>query len=136
MTYPGLENDAQTLATNPDMAAVLDRRREREEEYGAWVATQDIPWGTVLAHTAGDRVPASTVDRLKWNELGLVVKRDSTEGREVLERTNTATTEERDRWAEQDKARAAREREQSKAAETEEAPAKTTSKATAKGGSN
>ncbi|WP_422751344.1 hypothetical protein [Micromonospora sp. WMMD1219] len=101
MTFPGIEHDPQAPQVNPDMLAVEERRREREAEYGVWVAVQDIPWGTVLAAIPGMPVPASTVERLKWDELGLVAKRDSKAGREVLERTGTATTEERQRWAAQ-----------------------------------
>jgi hypothetical protein len=74
MTYPGIENDPAALALDPDRVAVEQRRREREEEYGAYVATGDIPWGNVLAFVAGDQVPKSTVERLGWLELGLVAK--------------------------------------------------------------
>lgn len=116
MTYPGLENDQALLAANPDMAAVLERRREREEEYGEYVAVQDIPWGTVLAATPGTAVPKSTVERLKWDELGLVAKRSSKAGREVLERTDSATAEEREQWAGADRATAAKSSEKSTSA--------------------
>lgn len=127
MTFPGIEHDPQAPQVNPDMLAVEERRREREAEYGVWVAVQDIPWGTVLAAIPGMPVPASTVERLKWNELGLVAKRDSKAGREVLERTGTATTEERQRWAAQDKAAAEKAAEAEKAARaTAEKPAEKT----------
>ncbi len=99
MTYPGIENDQALLAGNPDMAAVEARRKEREEEYGQFVALSEITWGTVLAFAAGDRVPASTVQRLQWDQMGLVATRDSEQGREVLERTDSATPEEREAWA-------------------------------------
>jgi hypothetical protein len=131
MTYPGIENDpAAAEAANEDMLAVEQRRKEREHEYGQWVATSDIEWGTVKAFTPGMAVPASTVERLKWDELGLVAKRASKAGREVLERTGTATTEEREKWAGEDRAAATRARE----AETAAAPA--TAKTTSKGGAS
>lgn len=110
MTYPGIENDPAALAANEDMLAVELRRAEREAEYGEYVAITDIPWGTVKAFTPGMRVPKSTVERLKWDEMRLVAKRDSKEAREVLERTGTSTTEERDQWAAEDKAAADRAR--------------------------
>lgn len=69
MTYPGISPDE-----DPDRAAVEQRRREREEEYGTWVATQDIPWGNVLAFVTGDPVPKSTVEKYGWDGLGLVEK--------------------------------------------------------------
>lgn len=110
MTFPGIENDPAALAVNEDLLAVEQLRKAREAEYGEYVAVQDIPWGNVKAATPGMRVPTSTVERLKWDELGLVAKRTSKAGREVLERTNTATTEELERWAAEDKAAAERAR--------------------------
>lgn len=86
MTYPGVDP-----ALDPDRAAVEQRRKEREEEFGTYVATQDIPWGTVLAFVPGDQVPKSTVERLGWLDLGLVKKtgtQDTTEARA----TGTAAT--------------------------------------------
>jgi hypothetical protein len=70
MTYPGVNLED----LDPDRRAVEERRREREEEFGAYVAVQDIPWGNVLAFVAGDPVPKSTVERLGWLDLGLVAK--------------------------------------------------------------
>lgn len=72
MTYPGANLDD----LGPDRRAVEERRREREEEYGTYEATQDIPWGSVLAFTAGDRVPKSTVEKYGWLGLGLVKRID------------------------------------------------------------
>jgi len=137
MTYPGIENDPQAAQVNPDLVAVEERRRQREAEYGVWVAIRDIPWGTVLAATPGMRVPTSTVQRLKWDQLGLVAKRTSTAGREVLERTGAATTEERERWAAEDKAAADRARaaEQEKTAAAEKRAAGRTT-TTGKGGAS
>ena len=94
MTYPGIENDPAALALDPDRAAVEQRRKEREEEYGAWVAVQDIPWGNVLAFVAGDPVPKSTVEKYGWDELGLVAKADTKDAQAAaLASTPTATTE-------------------------------------------
>lgn len=67
MTYPGVSAEE-----NPDLAAVEERRREREEEMGTYRATQDIPWGNVLAFTAGSPVNKSTVESRGWLEMGLV----------------------------------------------------------------
>lgn len=108
MTYPGIENDPQAPEVNVDMLAVEERRKEREAEYGKYVAVQDIPWGTVKAFVPGMQVPVSTVERLKWDELGLVAERDSEQGREVLTRTGAATPEELERWAADDKTAAAK----------------------------
>lgn len=69
MTYPGVDP-----ALDPDRAAVEQRRQEREEEYGTYVAVQNIPWGNVLAFAAGDQVPKSTVEQYGWLDLGLVAK--------------------------------------------------------------
>ncbi|MET8908387.1 hypothetical protein [Micromonospora sp. NPDC004551] len=134
MTYPGIEHDPQAPQANPDLVAVEERRKEREAEYGEYVAIADIPWGTVLAATPGMRVPTSTVERLKWDQLGLVAKRSSKKGREVLERTGTATTEERERWAAEDKTAA----ERARAAEQEKTAAadKTAAGRTTKGGAS
>ena len=105
MTYPGLENDQALLATmNPDFIAVEQRRKEREEEFGEWVAVQPIPWGTVLAAIPGDPIPRDNVRRLKWNELGLVARRESPEGREVIRRTGAYLIGERERWSTEDAA--------------------------------
>ncbi|MEU2699583.1 hypothetical protein [Micromonospora aurantiaca (nom. illeg.)] len=106
MTFPGIEHDPTAPQVNPDLLAVEELRKAREAEYSVWVAVQNIPWGTVLAATPGMAVPASTVERLKWDQSGYVVKRTSKAGREVLERTGAATTEERERWAAEDKAAA------------------------------
>jgi len=103
MTYPGIENDLQMLADNPDLVAVEQRRKEREEEFGKYVAIADIPWGTVLAATPGTALPKSNVERYKWHEIGYAAERESPQGREVLLRTGTATTEERERWADEEK---------------------------------
>ncbi len=135
MTYPGIENDPQAPQVNEDILAIEQRRKEREAEYGVWVATQDIPWGTVKAFTPGMAVPVSTVERLKWDELGLVAKRTTKAGREVLERTGTATSEELERWKAEDKAAADKAREavaDTTSTAAEPAAAKTTTRGGAK----
>lgn len=100
MTYPGIENDEAALAgLDQDMQAVIARRAEREAEFGKYIAVARIPWGTVLAAVPGDRIPISQVKRYKWDEIGLVAERESERGRAVLLETNTATTEELERWA-------------------------------------
>jgi hypothetical protein len=98
MTYPGIENDRAAFEENPDLLAVEQRRKEREAEFGKYVCIADLPWGTVLAATPGSALPASSVERYKWHELGYAAERDSEQGREVLLRTGTATTEEREKW--------------------------------------
>lgn len=72
MTYPGIERDPAAAALDPDRAAVEQRRREREQEFGTYVAVTDIPWGTVTAFVTGDPVNKSTVERYGWLDLGLV----------------------------------------------------------------
>ena len=143
MTYPGMENDPQVLASNPDLAAAFQRLKDIAAEYGEFVATQPIKVGSDLMAVPGDELPASTVKRLKWDELGYAAKRTTAQGREVLERTGKATTEEMERWKADDKAAADRERERvkaekdaaDKAAEKATAgkPAKTGSKSTEEG---
>jgi hypothetical protein len=70
---------------------VIARRKERAEEYGAWVATGPIDmsylgtgaddqpvWAVGFggrAFNLGDPVPKSTVERMKLDALGLVAKR-------------------------------------------------------------
>jgi hypothetical protein len=99
MTIPGIENDPQALAENPDLAAALAHMEAIRREYSEYVATQNIVvWGG-LAAVPGDELPTSTVTRFKWDEMGLAAKRTSKAGREVLERTGKATTEEREAWA-------------------------------------
>lgn len=120
MTYPGIENDPQLLVDNPDLAAGIQHLKDVAAEYSVWVAVRRIEAGAALVAVPGDEIPASTVDRLKWDEMGLVDKRTSKAGREVLERTGKATTEERDRWAAEDKAEA----EKARVQDAEQADAK------------
>lgn len=114
MTYPGADP-----ALDPDRAAVEQRRQEREQEFAVYVAAQDIPWGGpgIFANLRGEPVAKSTVEARGWADMGLVVKRDTKAGRALLEETGGATTEERDRWAAQDKAAAERAAERAAAAD-------------------
>lgn len=67
-----------TLPETPDeLQARLDRERAeyekaQQDEYGQWVAAQDIHFNGVLAFTAGAQVPASTVARFGYDTHGLV----------------------------------------------------------------
>lgn len=72
MTYPGIENDPAAVEVNADRAAVEARRKERDDEYSKYVATQDIPWGSVPAYFAGEPVATSTAERYGWLDLGYV----------------------------------------------------------------
>jgi hypothetical protein len=108
MTYPGIENDRAALDANPDLAAVVARRAERETEYYTYVATEPIPWGNILAFPVGSQVPVSTVQRLKWDEMGLVAKRTTKAGRAAIEAAGSYLPGEEDRFAEEDKAAEAR----------------------------
>lgn len=98
MTYPGADP-----ALEPDRAAVEARRQEREAEFAEWIAATDIPWGSVVANFRGEPVAKSTVEARGWHELGLVVKRDSAQGRQIIEELGLATGADRERWAAADK---------------------------------
>ncbi len=87
MTYPGVDP-----ALDPDRAAVEQRRKEREEEYSVYEATQDIPWGDVPAYFAGERVAKQTVEERGWLSLGLVKRIDGADSRSAG--TTTTTTDE------------------------------------------
>jgi hypothetical protein len=143
VTYPGIENDKALLATmDADVLAVETRRAEREAEFGEWVAITRIEWGTALAAVPGDPIPKDHIRRLKWDELGLVAKRSSKEGRAAIEARGAYLPGEQERWAKQDKeeaaARRAAERANQEAAkgEPEAAPADSKAGGGAKGGRN
>lgn len=129
MTFPGIENDPAALAGNPDWAAAMERMEATRAEYSVWVATQPIPWGHVLLAVPGDEIPIDHVTRYKWDDIGLVAKRSSKQGREVLQRIGKATTEEVERWKADDKAaadRAAAKEADKASADKSAKPAKTT----------
>jgi hypothetical protein len=72
MTYPGADP-----VTDPDRAAVEQRRKDQEIEFSTYRAIGEIPWGTVTAFYAGEAVPKSTVEARGWLDMGLVEKIDT-----------------------------------------------------------
>lgn len=53
----------------------FESRAEAEAaEYGTYVATADILFGSVVAYRAGQAVPVSNVEKYKYDEQGLVKK--------------------------------------------------------------
>ena len=67
-------------------------RRLQEEEYGAWVATQNIYVGNALAYPEGGAVPKSNVERHGYDKNGLV---ESVEAYKKRASDKKATDEER-----------------------------------------
>jgi hypothetical protein len=57
----------------PD-AAARDLMAAQAEEYGTYVATQDIHVGLALAYRAGDPVPVSNVKIHGYDKIGWVAK--------------------------------------------------------------
>lgn len=51
-------------------------RASQVEEYGSWVAAQDIYHGNALAYVAGDPVPATNVKAYDYDVKGLVRRPD------------------------------------------------------------
>lgn len=77
-----------------DVRAALERLEAEREEYAVWIATEDIPvpFGTVLAYKRGTAIPCSNVeqwaydtDGMGWPEHVVAVKRDSKQGKEILD---------------------------------------------------
>lgn len=64
---------------------VLERAKEREEEWGTWVATQDIHYGGVLAVREGMAVPKANVELYHYDQLGWVAKRSTKAGQAAVE---------------------------------------------------
>lgn len=59
------------VITDPDVEA---RRKARAEEYGTWeCGPAPIEFGGARAFNEGEPVPKSTVERLKLDQLGIVV---------------------------------------------------------------
>lgn len=54
---------------DPELAEL---RQAQQDEYNTWVAKVDIPHGAVLAYRAGDPVPASNVERWKYDKYDVV----------------------------------------------------------------
>jgi hypothetical protein len=75
---------------DPLLAATLSpealaHRKEQLADWGEWVAVQDIVHPpNVLAYAAGSPVPASNVAKWKYDEMGLVAKRSSKDGKLAL----------------------------------------------------
>ena len=67
-------------AENPEFAALA---AAQVKEWGEYVATGDILVGGVLAARKGDAIPISNVEKHRYDEQGLVVKRNSKAGREI-----------------------------------------------------
>lgn len=67
--------------------AAIDRRSDTEKEYGVYVATEAINFGTARAFNVGDPVPTSHVERGLVTASGdgqNVAKRDTKAGRQAL----------------------------------------------------
>lgn len=56
----------------------------QRDEYLKYIAAQDINIGNARAFNTGDPVPASTVEKFDMVSLGLVVERDSDDGKAVV----------------------------------------------------
>ncbi len=67
MTAPAFSDPAEA-------AAFARYRQAQAEEYGTWVAAQDIWEGTALAYRTGNPVPRSNVERHGYDQRGLVVR--------------------------------------------------------------
>lgn len=52
--------------------ALLDLRAEKLEEYGQFVAVQQIHVGTALAYDVGHQVPVTNVERFGYEAQGVV----------------------------------------------------------------
>jgi hypothetical protein len=63
--------------------ALREFAEAQAKEWGEWVATGDIKVGNVLAARRGDAIPIDNVKRHGYDRDGLVVKRNSKEGREI-----------------------------------------------------
>ena len=57
--------------------AVLEQQKAVAEEWGTWVATQDIFFNGALAVPKGDSVPKANVEAYRYDELGWVARRDT-----------------------------------------------------------
>lgn len=69
------------------------RRKERAEEYGQWEAAGVIEFGGARAFNEGDPVPASTVARLKLDELGLVRRQARKAAQQASDAANDTDTD-------------------------------------------
>lgn len=65
---------APAFADPAEAAAFAQYRQAQEEEYGTWVAVQNIYVGNALAYLAGHPVPKSNVEQHGYDQQGLVVR--------------------------------------------------------------
>lgn len=72
-------------ATSPITAELSDFIARQREEYGKYVAKEQIFAGNALAYNPGDAVPIENAERLGYVEQGLVVKVGSKEHKDLLE---------------------------------------------------
>jgi hypothetical protein len=69
----GVATPAGTEATNAELLEAYEKRRaEQREEYGQYVATQDIYVGNALAFVNGQAVPKGHVERFGYLDAGVV----------------------------------------------------------------
>jgi len=61
-----------------------DHRKAIADEYGAWVATQQIYVGSALAYNVGDPVPATNVQAFGYDKNNLVAKAPTVAGSEAV----------------------------------------------------
>lgn len=85
---------------HPNDPVVTEYAKAQREEYGTYVATEDIVLenGALMA-TRGSTVLKSTAERLGWHQDGdagpaKVVKRDSAAGKRMLQEIGLAPAEE------------------------------------------
>lgn len=70
-----------TVPMDPELAERIEAQRA---EYGTYRAKGPIFVGTALAYREGDPVPASNVERHKYDAMGLVVKVGTAAEREAF----------------------------------------------------
>ena len=70
---------------SPITAELSDFIARQREEYGKYVAAQQIFAGNALAYNAGDAVPIENAERLGYVEHGLVVKVGTKDHKELME---------------------------------------------------
>lgn len=65
---------APAFSDPAEAAAFAAYRQAQDEEYGTWVAVQDIYEGQALAYRTGHPVPKSNVEAHGYDRLGQVVR--------------------------------------------------------------
>jgi len=81
-----MADKAQPVATpvaTPE--EVKSFRQQQVEEWGTWVAVQQITFNGALAYNPGDPVPASNVSKHGYDSKGLVARVGSASAREVIQ---------------------------------------------------